>query len=87
MHRKRTIRFEKVKTPDEKDINKFWTINEGSLQDIIIKLCDKYHMQLKTIIIEGVKCKVKMYANKEQVQDFVYDMMVNYNHYVKNFKY
>lgn len=84
----RTIKFEKIKIPHETDPLKYYTIDEGSLQEIILKYCLEHNLEIVTIQIDNLKCKVKLKnCTKEQVYKFVIKLLEDYNECLKNFKY
>lgn len=84
----RTIKFEKIKVSYETDSIKYYTITDNSLQEIILKYCLEHNLEIVTIQINGLKCKVKLKnCTKEQVYKFVIKLLEDYNDCLKNFKY
>ena len=81
----RTIRFEKIKI-NENHI-KYYTITDDTVQEIISNYCIEHDIKLKRIIIQDLKCKVKIIGTKDDVYNLFLYLLANYHDALKNFLY
>lgn len=81
----RTIKFEKIKINE--NYIKYYTITDDTIQKIISNYCTEHDIKLKRIVIQDLKCKVKIIGTKDDVYNLFLYLLANYHDALKNFSY